>query len=152
MSENKLNDALKQLVANASVHYQKLRGFHWNVRGRGFFHLHGLFEEQYGHWAGAIDEVAERLLTLDVRPPSSLAEMLELASLSEAKPGGSAEEMIRDVRSDLLALRGDVLGALELAEAASDRGTVGLLDGMLGEIEKTLWMLSAWLDESPAIG
>ena len=32
--------SLKQLLADFQVHYMNLRGFHWNIKGRGFFVLH----------------------------------------------------------------------------------------------------------------
>ena len=36
--------SLKQLLADYQVFYTNLRGFHWNIKGHGFFVLHGKFE------------------------------------------------------------------------------------------------------------
>ena len=33
--------SLKQLLADYQVFYTNLRGFHWNIKGHGFFVLHG---------------------------------------------------------------------------------------------------------------
>jgi starvation-inducible DNA-binding protein len=40
-----LAEKLNDLLASYSVHYQNLRGFHWNIQGPGFFELHAKFEE-----------------------------------------------------------------------------------------------------------
>ena len=39
--------SLQQLLADFQVHYMNLRGFHWNIKGHGFFVLHAKFEELY---------------------------------------------------------------------------------------------------------
>ena len=37
--------ALHQLLADFQVYYTNLRGFHWNIKGHGFFVLHEKFEK-----------------------------------------------------------------------------------------------------------
>ena len=47
LNEKKVADvvaALQQLLADFQVHYTNLRGFHWNIKGHGFFVLHEKFE------------------------------------------------------------------------------------------------------------
>ena len=39
--------ALNDLLANYSIIYQNLRGYHWNIQGDKFFELHLKFEELY---------------------------------------------------------------------------------------------------------
>ena len=41
--------SLKQLLADYQVFYTNLRGFHWNIKGHGFFVLHGKFEDMYNN-------------------------------------------------------------------------------------------------------
>ncbi|MEG2675078.1 MAG: ferritin-like domain-containing protein, partial [Muribaculaceae bacterium] len=55
---------LKQLLADFQVFYTNLRGFHWNIKGRGFFILHAKFEGMYNDASNKIDELAERILQL----------------------------------------------------------------------------------------
>ena len=43
--------SLKQLLADYQVFYTNLRGFHWNIKGHGFFVLHGKFEDMYNNAA-----------------------------------------------------------------------------------------------------
>ena len=61
--------ALHQLLADFQVYYTNLRGFHWNIKGHGFFVLHEKFESMYDDAAEKVDEIAERILYyLSVHP------------------------------------------------------------------------------------
>ena len=64
----KLAKRLNILLANYSLFYQNVRGFHWNIKGEKFFELHVKFEELYNDLLLKIDEVAERILTLGYAP------------------------------------------------------------------------------------
>ena len=55
-----LADKLNELLADYSVFYQNVRGYHWNIRGDKFFELHDKFQEMYEDLFIKIDEVAER--------------------------------------------------------------------------------------------
>lgn len=54
--------ALHLLLADFQIHYTNLRGFHWDIKGHGFFVLHSKFEDLYNDTAEKIDEIAERIL------------------------------------------------------------------------------------------
>ena len=64
----KLTEILNKLLADYEIFYQNLRGFHWNIKGREFFELHVKFEELYNEAFIKIDEIAERILTLEGIP------------------------------------------------------------------------------------
>jgi starvation-inducible DNA-binding protein len=49
---------LNSLLASYQVHYQNLRGIHWNIKGVHFFELHVKFEELYLDAQTRIDETA----------------------------------------------------------------------------------------------
>jgi len=145
MNENqKVIDGLNGLLANATVFYQKLRHYHWNVAGREFFALHEKFEQLYTGWADSIDELAERILMVGGVPLHTLQSMLNVARIKEDESVRAAPEMVDLVIADLQALAGQVREVIEAAEAAEDRGTVNLLDGLLDGLEKETWMLTAW--------
>ena len=58
LDEKKVTDVVKGLnllLANLQVYYTNLRGFHWNIKGKGFFTLHAKFEELYNDTAEKID-------------------------------------------------------------------------------------------------
>lgn len=47
----KVVESLQQLLADYQVFYANLRGFHWNIKGHGFFVLHSKFEDLYNNAA-----------------------------------------------------------------------------------------------------
>lgn len=142
-----LVDHLNILLANYQIHYQKLRGCHWNVKGHSFFDLHAKFEELYNNAQTAIDELAERVLTLGKSPYSNYAEYIELSTLKEIKTEGMpAEKMVEAILDDfkkLIELEREVIE--NATENAGDEGTADMIIGFLRFKEKTSWMLRAWV-------
>jgi starvation-inducible DNA-binding protein len=141
-------DGLNRLLADATVFYQKLRHYHWNVEGHHFFEMHEKFEEIYDRWADIIDEVAERILMVEGVPLHTLKALLNAASLDEDETIPAADAMVDAVVEDLRALHARAGKVLELAEEAGDRGTANMLDDIRDGMEKDLWMLRAWRKES----
>ena len=73
---NNVVASLQQLLADFQVYYTNLRGFHWNIKGHGFFVLHGKFEDMYNNAAEKVDELAERILMLGGEPENKFSEYL----------------------------------------------------------------------------
>ncbi len=136
---------LNHLLANYQVHYQKLRNYHWNVRGPMFFDLHVKFEEMYTGAALKVDELAERVLALGVKPLSTLKDQLAEASLTEDQGDPDAKTMVANTLADLEALNTELRATVKQAAEAGDDGTVNLIDPFADEQEKTAWMLKAWM-------
>ncbi len=143
MHTTTINENLNRLLADATVFYQKLRHYHWNVTGPRFYQLHELFEGLYTAWADAIDEIAERIRQLGGTPVHTLAGMLDLASIAEDPEIPHADVMLDRTVADLEALHASLKAAGDAAESAGDRVTTGLVDGLGASVEKTLWMLHA---------
>ena len=140
-----LASKLNELLANYQVFYQNLRGFHWNIKGKSFFELHAKFEEYYNDAVVKVDEIAERVLTLEGEPLHSFSDYLESSVLKEAKgisDGVQAVEIVVKNFSALVSLEREILS---LAGDAEDEGTVSLMSDYISETEKTLWMLNAYL-------
>ena len=146
-----MNETLKQdlrrLVADHTTLAQKLRAFHWTVRGPAFFRLHEVFEGLYEDAAGAADQLAERLVALGAAPPLGLRPMLDETRIEEASSGLDARGMVAAVVDDLKAVNEALRAAARRAEQDGDVATMNLLDGKADEREKTLWMLRAFLAE-----
>lgn len=140
-----VKDQLNLLLADYQVHYQKLRNYHWNVKGPLFFGLHEKFEELYTGVAVKIDDIAERVLALGARPYSTLKEALENARLHEDAGSPDAETMVRTTMDDLGTLNAELRTTAKAASDAGDDATLNLLDPMADEQEKTAWMLRAFL-------
>ena len=108
LNEKKVADvvsALHQLLADFQVHYTNLRGFHWDIKGHGFFVLHGKFEDMYNDAAEKVDEIAERILMLGGTPENKFSEYLKVAKVKEISGitcGGEAVEHILETYSYLI--------------------------------------------------
>ena len=136
---------LNSLLANYEIYYQNLRNFHWNVTGPNFFELHAKFEELYNAATLAIDETAERILTLGERPFSSFSEYIENSEIKEAKKVEDSKKMVEIIKDNLNTLLKLERSVLESAGENGDEGTVALMSEYITAKEKTVWMLSAYL-------
>lgn len=139
---------LNTLLADSTVFYQKLRHYHWNVRGPRFFELHAKFEQIYEKWASFIDQIAERVIALDAVPLHTLESVLDNATLKEDPKVSDGTQMVSKTLADLNALRASLNHLIEAAEKESDRTTVNLLDDLGDAIEGDVWMLKAWLKKA----
>ena len=139
-----LTNTLNQLVADMTVFYQKLRHYHWNVKGPEFFRLHEKFELIYTEVGDVIDELAERIVGLDGVPLHTLSSMLDATSLKEDSENPEADVMVKRTVKDIKALVKELQAGIEESEGAVDRTTANLLDGIKDGLEAHLWMLKAW--------
>lgn len=139
-------DQLNDLLANYHIHYQKLRGCHWNVQGVHFFTLHAKFEELYTNALTSIDELAERILTLGKSPYSQFADYLKVSELQEVNTIGMNDmDMVKELLKDLEALISMQRILLEITSEASDEGTNDLVNTQMQFNEKQHWMLQAFV-------
>lgn len=143
--KNEIVDKLNLLLADYQIHYQNLRGFHWNIQGKYFFELHAKFEELYNDTAVKIDEVAERILTIDGTPLHTFEDYMHRAEIEAKKNIHQGETAVKSIINDLTAilrLEKEIKG---LAVEYGDDGTEDLMSGFMDQQEKTLWMLKAWM-------
>jgi len=136
---------LNQLLANYSVHYQKLRNYHWNVKGSDFFDLHERFEQQYNEARINIDEIAERIRVFGKVPLSTMREYLETAEIKETGSDLPSDLMVREVLSDFRVLLESMFDVVDVAVDLGDSGTEEMIKGFIHDIEKHHWMLSAFM-------
>ncbi|HTE30953.1 MAG TPA: DNA starvation/stationary phase protection protein [Chryseolinea sp.] len=142
-----ISRVLNGLLANYSVHYQKLRNYHWNVKGSDFFDLHEQFEMQYNEARKFIDDIAERIRIFQETPLSTLKEYLEVSEIKETTSTLSSDLMVRDVLSDYNILLEHMFAVVEVAARQNDSGTEELVKVFINTIEKHHWMLSAFLSK-----
>ena len=139
-------DQLNDLLDNYHIHYQKLRGCHWNVQGVHFFTLHAKFEELYTNALTSIDELAERILTLGKSPYSQFADYLKVSELQEVNTIGMNDmDMVKELLKDLEARISMQRILLEITSEASDEGTNDLVNTQMQFNEKQHWMLQAFV-------
>lgn len=139
-------DMLNEYLANYHIHYQKLRGCHWNVKGQSFFTLHLKFEELYTNAQLTIDEIAERVLTLGKPPHSRFADYIQESSIKEIDTIGMIDtamvEAILDDMTKLIELERELLDA---TDKAGDDGSNDMVNRFMQFKEKTIWMLRSFL-------
>ena len=136
---------LNNLLANYQIYYQNLRGFHWNIQGRDFFELHVKFEELYNDGAIKIDEVAERILTIEATPLHSFTDYLEKATLKAATRVHDGETAVKEIIENLSAIVAQQKDIRKFAEDGDDGATADMMATFIEEQERTLWMFKAWL-------
>ena len=136
-------ELLNDLLANYHVHFQKMRSYHWNVKGPSFFELHEKFEELYEDAYKKIDFIAERILALGGKPVSTFTEYLQLSELTESNGELADADMVQDTIQDLHLLIEKERLVAEKGLDALDSGTVEIIQHFIHEKEKSAWMLKA---------
>lgn len=141
----KITSALNELLANYTVHYQKLRNYHWNVKGGDFFDLHAEFEAQYTEAIKNIDDIAERIRIFGETPMSLMKDYLETSEIKETSTTLTSDLMVRELLSDYRILLQYMYTCVEVAAEQKDSGTEEMVKVFVNHIEKHHWMLSAFL-------
>lgn len=138
-----LSAELNNLLSSYQIFYSNVRGYHWNIKGLSFFQLHEKFEEVYTDLITKIDDIAERILTLDSRPLHAYSDYLQQTQIKEHKNATSASECLDGILSGLSTLIVKQREILALAAEANDEGTVSLMSDYIKEQEKSIWMFNA---------
>lgn len=142
---NVLAEKLNKLLANYQIFYMNTRGYHWNIQGRQFFELHVKFEEQYNDLLLKVDELAERILTLGHHPLHAFSDYIAQSSIQEHKQATDGKVCIEGLLAGYKTIIQMQRDLMEAAGEANDEGTAALMSDYIGQQEKTVWMLSAYL-------
>lgn len=140
-----LAEMLNDLLANYQVFYQNLRGFHWNVKGNKFFELHLKFEEYYDDAVIKIDEIAERILTLQGVPLHTFESYVKQSEIKSVQQDKVDARILPTVVNNFSVLIQKERTILSFAAEAGDEGTVSQMSDYITQTEKTVWMLNAYL-------
>lgn len=134
---------LKHLLADSYTLYLQTHNFHWNVTGPMFVQLHTLFEQHYTELALAVDEIAERIRSLDVAAPATYTTFSELSSIQEVEGVPTAQEMVSLLTKSHEQVVMTCRNALAVAQSANDESSAALISDRMRVHEKTAWMLRA---------
>ncbi len=138
-------DQLNDLLANYHIHYQKLRGCHWNVKGSHFFTLHIKFEELYTNAQQTIDDLAERILTLGKPPHSTFTDYIKVSTIKEINTIGMKDtDMVNAIMDDFSNLIEMEREIMKTTSEAGDDGTNDLINSFMQFKEKNNWMLRSF--------
>jgi len=141
-----LATALATVLADATVMYHRVHGFHWNVVGSDFPQYHAKFEEIYNDVWESLDGIAENIRKVGGVAPFRLPDLMARSSVSDNPVEGYSSEILV---ADLLVTNAGVLESLnmayQIANAANRQGVVNFLAGRIEMHDKWAWQLSASL-------
>lgn len=140
-----LSILLNDLLANYSVFYQNVRGFHWNIQGQKFFELHLKFEELYNNILLKIDEVAERILTLGYAPRHQFSDYLQKSNITETSEVNDGIKALNNILTSTQLIIQKQRKILEISAEINDEGTNALMSDYIREQEKLIWMYNSYL-------
>lgn len=138
-------NGLNKLLADSYTLYLMTHNFHWNVTGPKFNDLHNMFMGQYTEMWTALDEIAERIRSLDFAAPGTYKAFSQLSSIEEVEGVPAANEMVQLLTKGHEAVAKTARAVLPLAEQANDEVTADLITQRLTVHEKTAWMLRSIL-------
>jgi len=140
-------EGLKHLLADSYTLYLQTHNFHWNVTGIHFRELHLMFEEHYTELAIAVDDIAERIRTLDVAAPGTYKAFSQLSSIAEVDGVPSSSQMVELLTKGHEQVIKTSRQVLQLAQNADDESTSALVSDRMRVHEKTAWMLRSLLEK-----
>jgi starvation-inducible DNA-binding protein len=138
---------LSHILADTYQLYLKTHGYHWNVRGPQFHSLHTLFMTQYTEMWMALDVIAERIRALGDLAPMSSDAYNGLSSIKDGSPNLKANEMLEDLKVGHERVIATLKAAMDVVSEAGDEPSIDLITQRLATHQKTLWMISASMDE-----
>jgi len=136
---------LNVLLANYSIFYQNVRGYHWNIKGDKFFELHVKFEELYNDLLLKIDEIAERILTLGHTPIHNYSEYKKISEIAESSQVADGIKAVSGILASFKVIITLQRTLLALSGETGDEGTNALMSDYIRAQEKSVWMYSAFL-------
>ena len=102
------------------------------------------FEELYNAAQLSIDEIAERIVTLEGVPLHTYTDYVKNSTIKEYKDVTTSKETVDNVDTNLSILIKKERDILELAGDASDESTTDMMTELIRFQEKTMWMLNSF--------
>ena len=153
MKYSETKEILNQLVADLSQLHMVVHQHHWYMRGSRFLTLHPYLDEVMDELDSQLDFVAERLVTLDGSPVSTLSEIAKMTKIPDEK--GNWDEIIDERYAKIIDgyryLDKLYEKGIEVSDKEGDASTNDMLTGFHTAIEKRIWMMSAELGKAPNI-
>lgn len=153
MKYQQTKNILNQLVADLSQLAMVVHQAHWYMRGTNFLKLHPLMDEWMADLNDQLDEVSERLITLDGAPFSTLQEMADNTKIDDEKGtyDKSIAERFETLSRDYRYLADLYQRGIDVSEDEKDYSTQDMFIGFKTATEKRLWMIQAELGKAPQI-
>lgn len=144
-----LVDLLRLALAETWAYYFKAHSFHWNVRGPLFRQFHDLFSDLYSDLHGAVDDLAEKVRTLNELAPADPEAMIAGASIRFTAPPSAPEMVVQLLEANMITVEALTKANIAAIEAGND-GLSNYLQGRLDAHAKWGWMLRATISDDVA--
>lgn len=147
-----LIDLLNTTLASILDAHQQTKYAHWNVKGRGFYSYHLLFDEVAKHLRKQVDEIAERCVTLGGVAEGTIRLAAENSDLSEYNLDAvTGVEHVRALVDRLGQYSNMVRKAIERTGGdLDDAATQDIYITHLRQLEMDIWFLEAHIEEEGA--
>ncbi len=137
-----VGDALNVVLADSFALYLKTKNFHWHVSGPHFRDYHLLLDDQATQILASTDLIAERVRKIGKSTLRSIGHISRLSGIDDNDSEAlDAQLMLKELRADNLTLIADLKKAKELADAAKDNASSGVIDQWTDEAEQRAWFL-----------
>ena len=135
-------DALNGILADSFALYFKTKNFHWHVSGPHFRDYHLLMDDQAAQILATTDVIAERVRKTGNTTLRSVGDIARRQSIKDNDADFvSAQDMLKELRDDNLALVAKLREAKDIVDAAKDNATSGILDEWTDQAEERAWFL-----------
>jgi starvation-inducible DNA-binding protein len=141
-----LSNALQVVLANATIMYHRVHGFHWNVVGTDFPQYHAKFEEIYSDVYESLDPIAENLRKIGVFAPFRLADLARLSTVSDEQiTSYDPKTLVASLLATNTVVLNSLNDAFSSAVSANQQGIANFLADRIDHHQKWAWQLSASL-------
>lgn len=140
---SKTAELLSIFLADHFTLYIKTQNFHWHLKDPLFASMHPFLGTLYKDLLDFIDPLGERLLTLGLHAPSSLADFLRLTQISESKAESNLDTIISTLIEDHKKMIETAEKIRHTATLDNDIVTDDMMIERIAYHQKTLWMLQS---------
>jgi starvation-inducible DNA-binding protein len=135
-------EALNIILADSFALYLKTKNFHWHVSGPHFRDYHLMLDEQAAEIFAATDAIAERVRKTGNTTLRSIGDIARHQTIKDNDAAFVAPgDMLSEVREDNLRLVESLREAKDLADAAKDNASSGMIDDWTDLAERRAWFL-----------
>jgi starvation-inducible DNA-binding protein len=139
-----LVERLKVAQASTFALYLKAHNYHWNVEGHHFAEYHKFLDDLYNELWEAVDDIAEKIRTLDAFAPGSFSRFQELSVVQDELSVPQGIFMMGRLAADNALVIAALTSAYHAAEAAGKVGIANFLQDRIGAHDKHGWMLRSY--------
>ncbi|PRR27766.1 neutrophil-activating protein NapA [Borreliella burgdorferi] len=139
---------LQELLASLHIFYSNLRGIHWNIKDTNFFVIHKKTQKLYEYIEKIIDIVAERSRMLGYDSEFRYSEFMKKSFIKELDIESTSNFLpsMESIVCSLAEILKNIFGMRKLIDTAGDYGTANIMDDIMSDLEKHLWMHKALLE------